>query len=185
MSHRVCPWWIGYLLLLPIRRLWQNPRTILGPLVREGMTVLEPGPGMGFFTLDVAAMVGATGRVIALDVQEKMLQALKRRAGRAGLVDRIEVRRVDPERLGVDDLAGRVDLVLAIFVVHEMPDAGAFFAAAHGALKPGGRLFFAEPKGHVSKADFQLAVETAARAGFSLPGEHAFPRAHAVVLTRM
>jgi ubiquinone/menaquinone biosynthesis C-methylase UbiE len=184
MSHRVCPWWVGYLLLLPIRRLWQSPRKVLGPLVRAGMTVLEPGPGMGFFTLDAARMVGPTGRVIAPDVQERMLKVLSRRARRSGLLDRIDIRRTEPERLGIEDLAARVDLVLAIFVVHEMPDVGAFFAAAHRALKPGGRLLFAEPKGHVSKDAFNQSLEAAARAGFSLLGEHHIPRARAVVLTR-
>ena len=68
MAHRVCPWWVGYVLLFPLRRLRQNPRTWLGPLVNEGMVVLEPGPAMGFFTLDLARMVGASGRVVAVEV---------------------------------------------------------------------------------------------------------------------
>src|SRR6266849_3928597 len=117
MSHPVCPWWLGYLLLLPIRRIRQNPRKLLGALVREGMTVLEPGPGMGFFSLDLARMVGPGGRVVAVDLQERMVKVLSRRALKAGLADRIDIRRAEPDRLGVEDLAGRVDLVLAIFVV--------------------------------------------------------------------
>ena len=43
MAHRVCPWWLGYLLGAPLRRLMQDPRKVLAPYVREGMTVLEPG----------------------------------------------------------------------------------------------------------------------------------------------
>ncbi len=58
MPERVCPWWLGYFLASPIRRLWQNPAQILRPYVREGMTVLEPGPGMVFFTLELARLVG-------------------------------------------------------------------------------------------------------------------------------
>ena len=45
---RICPWWLGPLLASPIRRLRQNPRRLLAPCVQPGMTVLEPGPGMGF-----------------------------------------------------------------------------------------------------------------------------------------
>jgi len=56
MAHRVCPWWLGYLLASPLRRLLQDPAAIVGPYVREGMTVLEPGPGMGFFTLAMAVV---------------------------------------------------------------------------------------------------------------------------------
>jgi predicted methyltransferase len=61
MARRICPWWLGYVLANPIRRLWHNPREILLPFVKEGMLVLEPGPGMGFFTLDLARLVGPNG----------------------------------------------------------------------------------------------------------------------------
>ena len=60
-QHRVCPWWVGYILASPVRKLWQNPARILGPFVQPGMTVLEPGPGMGFFTLELARLVGPKG----------------------------------------------------------------------------------------------------------------------------
>jgi ubiquinone/menaquinone biosynthesis C-methylase UbiE len=184
MPHRVCPWWLGYLLLLPVRKFWQSPRRLLGPFVREGMTVLEPGPGMGFFTLDLARLVGPAGRVVAVDVQERMLRVLRRRARRAGLLERIEIRRADPGSLGLDDLTGRADLALAIFVVHEMPDAGAFFAEAHRVLKPGGSLLFAEPKSHVPEGDFERSLATAAAAGFTSPRAVAFQGARAVMLGR-
>lgn len=153
--------------------------------MRAGMTILEVGPGMGFFSLDVARMVGPRGQVIALDVQERMLEVLRRRARKAGLLDRIEIRRAAPDRMWIEDLAGRVDLVLAIFVVHEMPESGAFFAEAHRALKPGGRLLFAEPKLHVPKRAFEESLEAASRAGFTRQGEHRFPGASAVVLAKI
>lgn len=73
MAKHVCPWWLGYWLVSPLRRLWEHPVRMLGPFVREGMLVLEPGCGMGFFTLDLARMVGPRGRVVAVDVQERML----------------------------------------------------------------------------------------------------------------
>jgi len=184
MSHRVCPWWVGYLLLSPLRRLVQDPRAWLGPFVREGMVVLEPGPGMGFYTLDVARMVGPSGRVVAVDVQEKMLAALRRRAVRAGLADRIDLRRARPDGLGIDDLAGRVDLVVAIFVVHEMADAESFFAEAWRALRPGGRLLFAEPRLHVPRKRFERAVAAAERAGFAREEGFRFPSTQRAVFAR-
>jgi len=48
------------------------------------MTVLEPGPGMGFFTIPPARLVGASGRVVAVDLQRKMIAGLKLRAAKAG-----------------------------------------------------------------------------------------------------
>ena len=175
---------MGYLLILPLRRIWQNPRTLLEPLVREGMTVLEPGPGMGFFTLDAARLAGPAGRVVAVDLQERMLAALRRRAARAGLADRIDLRRTEAGSLAVEDLAGHVDLVLAIFVVHEMPDAAAFFVQAHRALRPGGRLLFAEPKHHVTPEAFERSLAAAAQAGFRPEGDVPFRGGRAVVLSR-
>ena len=64
MPHTyVCPWWIGYLLASPVRRMFQKPETIVGPFVKRGMRILEIGPGMGFFTLPMAGMIGLEGRV--------------------------------------------------------------------------------------------------------------------------
>ena len=95
MSERVCPWWLGYLLASPLRRLLQNPREVVDPYVREGMTVLEPGPGMGFFTLELAGQVGASGRVIAVDVQPKMIEGLKRRVKKASMRESLKNSRLE------------------------------------------------------------------------------------------
>ena len=89
MAKHVCPWWVGYLLISPIRRWLQDPDKILSPYISEGMTVLDVGPGMGFFTIPAARMVGNSGRVIAVDLQEKMLKSLVKRAEKAGVAGRI------------------------------------------------------------------------------------------------
>jgi SAM-dependent methyltransferase len=165
MAHRVCPWWIGWLLASPVRKLVHDPARILAPWVRDGMTVLEPGPGMGFFTLELARRVGPGGRVVAVDVQPEMLAGLRRRAERAGLAERIDARLATGTSLGVGDLAGKVDLVLAFAMVHELPDAEAFFREARRTLAPGGWILLAEPSGHVGAAKFEETLGAAARAG--------------------
>jgi SAM-dependent methyltransferase len=109
--------------------------------------------------------------VVAVDLQPEMLAGLRRRAARAGLADRVELRQARPDGLGVEDLAGQVDLVLAFAVVHELPDAARFFAEVARALRPGGHLLFAEPAGHVRPPDFAASLGAAARAGLrALPG---------------
>jgi SAM-dependent methyltransferase len=167
MSERVCPWWIGYFLVSPLRRAFQNPARILAPYVRDGMTVLEPGPGMGFFTLDLARLVGTSGRVVAVDVQSRMLDALRRRAAHAGLFERVTTRLVQSGSLGVADLAGQADFVLAFAVVHELPSAQIFFAEAAASLRPGGAMLLAEPAGHVSADAFEDELRAAAAAGLT------------------
>ncbi len=183
MAERVCPWWIGYLLASPVRRwISGNPESLLAPYVREGMTVLEPGPGMGFFTLPLARMVGPAGRVVAVDIQAKMLGALKRRARKTGMHERVETRLAKPESMGLDDLKGAVDFILAFAVVHEMPSAEAFFKKASATLKPGALLFFAEPAGHVKQEHFQKELDAARQAGLETVSQPAVRRSHAAVL---
>jgi SAM-dependent methyltransferase len=183
-AHRVCPWWLGYFLATPFRRLLQNPRTILKPFVSEGAMVIEPGPGMGFFTLDLARLVGSKGRVVALDIQPKMLSALTRRARRAGLSGRIDARLIKPESLGLADLKGRADLVLAFAVVHELPSAAEFFRETHEALKTGGKMLISEPQHRVSEEDFARTVNLAQAAGFKEEARPAIPRSRSVLLGR-
>ena len=60
MSQHVCPFWVGYLLLSPVRKLITNPDRILEPYVRSGMTVMDAGTAMGFFSLPLAELVGVT-----------------------------------------------------------------------------------------------------------------------------
>jgi len=55
-----------------MRRLFQDPETILSPYIKSGMKVLEVGPGMGFFSLPMARLIGETGRIYCVDLQEKM-----------------------------------------------------------------------------------------------------------------
>jgi ubiquinone/menaquinone biosynthesis C-methylase UbiE len=167
---RTCPWWFGYFLLNPIRRLVQKPTRILRPFVRTGMLVVEPGCGMGFFTLDLARMVGPQGRVVAADLQEKMLAGLRRRAARAGLEGRLDIRLARRDRLGIADVAGQVDLVLAFYVVHELEQPAAFFAEVASALKADGAVLIVEPPLHVSRAAFEASLAVAERAGLRVVG---------------
>ena len=185
MAERVCPWWAGYLLASPIRQwMTEDPEDLFAPFVRDGMTVLEPVPGMGFFTLPLARMVGPKGRVIAVDIQAKMLDGLRRRAARAGLLDRVETRLADPNSMKLGDLRGKVDFVLAFAVVHEMPSVEAFFGEAAATLKPGGTLFLAEPSGHVKPEAFQRELEAARLCGLREASRPKVRRSSAAVLKK-
>lgn len=127
MAKRVCPFWIGYALASPLRKLYQDPFAILSPHVRPGMTVLDIGSAMGFFTIPLAELVGENGRVIAIDMQERMLDVLMDRADKSGVSKIIEVRACRENSLCIGDLIGAVDFALAFAVVHEVPEAETFF----------------------------------------------------------
>ncbi len=184
MADHVCPWWLGYLLASPVRKWLQDPDRILEPYVKPGMNTLDVGCAMGFFTLPMARLVGESGHVVAVDLQEKMLNSLRRRAGRAGLIDRLEFRQCLSSSLGIDDLAGKIDFALAFAVIHEMPEASAAFASIAQALRPGGKLLLAEPSGHVTEGAFATTLSTAQKFGLTVIERPSIRRSLAAVLTR-
>ena len=168
MAEKVCPVWVGYLLANPLRKLFGNPRKILSQYVKEGMKVLDIGCAMGFFSLPLAQMVGSKGKVICVDVQKKMIKSLEKRAQKAGLLNRIETRICYHNSLGLDDLEEEIDFAFASAVVHEVPDASAFFSEIHKTMKPTGRFLVIEPSGHVSEKDFEITVSIAEQNGFEI-----------------
>jgi len=167
-EHGPSPWWAGFLLTSPLRRLVHDPREILSPFVNEGMRVLEPGPGRGFFTLELARLVGPNGKVFASELQTAMLEGLKKRARRAKLGDRIDARQATRSSLGIDDLAGAIDFALSFAVAHETGDPEHFFGEIARALAPEALLLLVEPDGHVAIDYFQVLTTAAASAGLTV-----------------
>ena len=184
MAEHVCPVWVGYLLASPLRKLTQHPKKILGPHVTSGMTVLDVGCAMGFFSLPLARLVGPEGKVVCVDLQEKMVRSLARRARKAGLSDRIEARSCRQDSLGLDDLEGQVDFALAFALVHEVPDPAGLFGEICETLKPSGRLLMAEPRGRVSAHGFDASVSLAEQNGFGVVTRPRIARSRAVLLEK-
>lgn len=183
-NGRVCPVWIGYLLLFPLRKLYQNPDKILGPYLKEGMTALDVGSAMGYFSLPMAEMTGEKGRVICVDLQEKMLVKLKKRARKSGLEKRIETRVCSADSLNIDDLKGRVDFALAFAMIHETPDVYYTILQVYNTLKPGGRMLIAEPKAHINDDDYKETLDAAAKCGFRVIDEPVIRQSRAVLLEK-
>ena len=161
-SFHVCPWWLARALDNPIRRLIHNPEEILGGHIEPGQTVLDLGCGSGTFTIAMARMVGEAGKVIAVDVQEEMLQMVRQKAVKEGLDSRIITHKSEPDRIGISD---RVDFALAFYMVHEVQDVEAFLKEIARLLKPNGKLLIVEPLFHVSASSFRGIVDAAQLAG--------------------
>jgi len=163
LGQHTCPWWLGYTFDNPLRRLVHDPKKILGDFVEPGHTVVDIGCGLGYFSIALAKIVGPEGKVIALDIQQQMIQRASRRAERHGIASRIDFRLCKPDHLGVE---GPVDFVLAFWVVHEVEDPENMLIEVRSFLQPQGQILIAEPKGHVSASRFSDMAELARSVGF-------------------
>ncbi len=162
-NKRVCPVERAGGLDNRVRRLLQNPQRILGTYVKEGMTALDIGCGPGFFSVEMAKMVGESGLVIAADLQEGMLQKVKNKIQGTEIEKRVKLHKCEEYKIGVSE---NVDFVLAFYMVHEVPDQKKFFEEIKSILKPNGKALIVEPKlFHVSKGAFKESVMTAKEIG--------------------
>ncbi|NLE75537.1 MAG: methyltransferase domain-containing protein [Chloroflexi bacterium] len=150
----------------PLRRRWQPPSEM--PLrhdIEPGMTVLEVGPGNGRYTVETACRVGTTGKVVAIDIEPKMVERVASRAQALGLTN-LEARTADVYALPFGD--GAFDAIYMITVIGELPELGRALGEFHRVLKPGGTVAFSEI---VLDPDYPLArtlIRKAAEAGLRL-----------------
>jgi ubiquinone/menaquinone biosynthesis C-methylase UbiE len=184
LKEHVCPWWLGYLLINPLRRFFHDPDKILKPYVKEGMTVLDIGCGMGFFSLPIARMVGVSGKVVCVDLQDKMIKGLLKRAEKAALLDRIDARVCGGNHLGIEDIGAAVDFALTFALIHEVPDKDRLLAEIAGAMKSQAKILIGEPKGHVRKDHFDKTVSIAKEAGFEAVEHPNILRTHTIVMRK-
>jgi ubiquinone/menaquinone biosynthesis C-methylase UbiE len=161
-NNHICPVQLAGSLDTKVRRWFQNPQKILNPYIKEGMTVLDLGCGPGFFTLDMAQMVGESGRVIAADLQEEMLQKLEKKIRGSEIEDRIVLHKCEEDKIGITD---EVDFILAFYMVHEAPYQDKFFNDIKSILKTSGVMLIVEPPLHVSWDMFGQSIRSAKNAG--------------------
>ena len=179
-DHHVCPWWLAYTFDNPLRRLLHNPKYIFSGYVKEGMTVMDVGCGMGYFTIRLAEIVGDSGQVIAVDLQQKMLDIMLKRATRKGLNNRITTHRSESNHIGIET---QVDFVLAFWMIHEVPDPDDFFKQIVSILKPSAKLLYTEPAFHVSEDKYKEILAAAHRAGLETVQDLSIRFSRAALLT--
>ena len=162
-EDHVCPWWLAFTFDNPLRRFLHDPEKILSSLVKPGMVVADIGCGMGYFSVAMAGMVGEKGKVLSVDIQQKMLDHLMKRARKQGRTDRIRPMLVQKGDIGIRE---QVDFVLTFWMVHETGDIPRFLKQVASIFKQGGTLLIAEPRMHISSGTFETILQNARDAGF-------------------
>ena len=141
LQARPCPYSLAPALEVPGRRLVASPERVLAAFgVGQGERVLEIGPGTGFYSVEAARRVGASGQLICLDIQDGMLRESRRRLEVAGLTAGFV--RADARTLPLRSAS--LDHVYLITVLGEIPDRGAALREIRRVLRRGGHLSVSE-----------------------------------------
>jgi ubiquinone/menaquinone biosynthesis C-methylase UbiE len=122
----------------PGRDRWQKPEQVLQALaVRAGQTVCDIGAGPGYFALRLARLVGGRGRVYAVDVEPRVLEALRERLEKHGIENVTPVLALGDNPLLPE---ATCDLILIVDTYHHFPDGPAYLRRLAQVLKPAGRI---------------------------------------------
>jgi len=181
-QKHICPAWGAVGLDNSIRKWMHNPQKILKPYIKAGMTVLDVGCGPGFFSVEIAKMLNGSGKVITADVQDGMLEKVRKKIKGTTLEQIIELHKSDFENIGVVE---KVDFVLAFWMVHEVRNQKKFLDELTSILKPNGLIFIIEPKGHVSKRNFNQMVNLLMENGLTIVESPKVLFSRTIILSRL
>jgi ubiquinone/menaquinone biosynthesis C-methylase UbiE len=151
-NSKVCPAELAGLFNNFIRKRVQNPQKILEPYIKSGMTVLDFGCGPGFFTIEIAKMLSNSGRIIAVDLQEKMLKIIKQKIEKTNLENIILLHKCKNDIIGINE---KIDFILLFWMFHEVPDQKNTIKELIKLLRDNGKILIVEPKIHVTGKRFQ------------------------------
>lgn len=164
-------------LLDPARDQWQRPTEVLAALaLKRGQTACDIGAGPGYFTLRLAEAVGPEGRVYAVDIEPRILAALRDRLAESGTANVVPILGLPGDPLLPP---ATCDVALIVDTYHHFPDGPAYLRRLARSLRPGGRIvnidYDKRPTPVGPPIDHRLSrhefIKEAAAAGLEVVGE--------------
>lgn len=164
-DKHTCPWWIAYTWDNRIREYFQNTDVIIKPYIKPGITALDVGCGMGYFSIHMAKYIGEEGKVISVDIQKKMIEILKNRSKKRGLDNIIKPILSHGDLSNINE---RIDFALNFWMLHEVASQRILLKQIYDLLNPSGKYLIAEPKIHTSSKYFGSIIEKCKEVGFDI-----------------
>jgi SAM-dependent methyltransferase len=171
----------------PARDAWQRPAEVIGHLrIAPGSVVVDLGAGTGYFIAALSKSVGPNGKVLALDVEPKMVEFLAQRAREQQLVN-VEPKLVQPDDPGLP--AGAVSRILIVNTWHHIDDRSAYARRLGAALAPDGEIWIVDftlesdlgpPAGHRLEASRVVAELEAGGGDAGVGGPRELPKQYLV-----
>lgn len=174
----------------PARDEWQKPGEVAQVMeLGEGMTVVDLGAGTGYFVESLASEVGPDGKVLALDIEQSMVDFIFELAGERGL-ENVEARKVAVDDPGL--APGSVDRILTVNTWHHIPGRVAYAQKLHDALSVGGKVAVVDYTKEATQGppkEMRLApskvVEELEKAGFEAQvADETLPKQYIVIGTK-
>jgi len=179
-KHDVCPVENAGELDSWIRKILQPRGKIVLPYIHENMKILDFGCGPGYFTTAMAGKL-KNGKVIAADLQEGMLDILKKKIQNTPLEEKISLHQCGKGSIGIKE---KVNFILAFYVVHEVPDKDRLYNEFSSLLEKDGKLLIVEPFFHVDKKVFNIMIEDLGKNGFKIVKKPRIFFSHSVLLRK-
>lgn len=180
----------GFSLDESVRRTWYNPEAILkGTGLQQGVVFMDVGCGDGFFSILAAKMVGATGKVYAVDTDASAIEKLKHKSTERGLTNIIATVGKAEETLFCTKCA---DVVFFSMVLHDFDEPEKVLLNAKQMLKPNGVLVDLDwkkkpmafgPPVHI-RFSLEKASELIQQAGFTVENAKEAGRHHYIVIAK-
>lgn len=163
-SKGVFPFQMAFTLLVPIRNIFLSPKELIRRVeLRDSHSVLEVGPGPGYFSTKVAKALPA-GKLVLADIQQEMLDYARRRIEKRGLGGNVEYYLCTGDGFALADES--FDRIYLVTVIGEVENKEKYIAEFYRMLRPGGLLSISEQAGDPDKLSVEEVKELAAIGGF-------------------